>query len=82
MSGDNRATSYNIIKTIRNGYFSSKKIVIPNIQGLKFEDKDILRGVTYEYSIEAIDTFGLKSEKTSATSITLPKLEKQVNKVK
>ena len=74
VAGDNRAVSYNVIKTVQEGYFSSKKTLIPNVEGLRFEDADVVRGVTYEYALEAVDVNGLVSKKTSSTSITLPRV--------
>ena len=74
-AGDNRTVSYNIHKTIKENLFSSKTETIPNITDVRFEDKDIVRGITYEYRIEAIDEHSLISEKTPATSLTIPQLE-------
>ncbi len=78
-SADARAVSYNIYKNIKEGMFSKKTVVINNINDVRFEDKDIVRGVTYEYSIEAIDKFGLLSKKTPPTALTIPKLSKVEN---
>ncbi len=72
VGADKRAVSYNIIKTVQEGYFSKKQTVIPNIQGLRFEDNDIVRGITYEYQLQSVDENGLVSKLTPATSITLP----------
>lgn len=74
IAGDNRAVSYNIYKTTKTGFFSKKVERIDNIQGLRFEDKDIIRGVEYKYSIQAVDANGLHSEQTNETSLILPKL--------
>ncbi len=76
---DSRAVSYNIYKSIKEGMFSKKTVVINNITDVRFEDKDIVRGVTYEYSIEAIDEFGLLSKKTPPTALTIPKLPEVEN---
>jgi fibronectin type 3 domain-containing protein len=73
IAGDNRAVSYNVIKTVQEGYFSSKETIIPNVEGLRFEDADVVRGVTYEYALEAVDANGLVSKRTSSTSIILPR---------
>ena len=78
-SNDNRAISYNIYKTIKEGMFSSKTIVIKNINDVRFEDKDIARGVTYKYSIQSIDENGLLSKRTPSVTLTIPKLEKIEN---
>lgn len=74
IAGDNRAISYNVYKTTSTGFFSKKVEKIENIQGLRFEDRDIVRGVEYKYSIQAVDNNGLVSEQTNETSLTLPKL--------
>jgi fibronectin type 3 domain-containing protein len=74
-SSDNRAVSYNIYKSVKSGYFSKDTTAINGITELRFEDKDIIRGVTYEYSIEAVDEFGLKSEQTKSSILKLNELE-------
>jgi fibronectin type 3 domain-containing protein len=74
-AGDDRTVSYNIIKKIKEGTFSSSETLIPNIQDVRFEDEDVVRGVEYSYSLQAIDANGIASEKTSATQIVLPKLD-------
>ncbi len=78
-AGDNRTIAYNIHKTIKESFFSSKTVVINNITDLRFEDKDIVRGVTYKYSIEGIDEYGLLSEQTPPTTLTIPKLDEIKN---
>lgn len=74
VAGDNRAVSYNVYKTIKTGFFSKKVEKIENIQGLRFEDRDIVRGAEYQYTIEAIDQYGLVSEQTKEARLILPKL--------
>ncbi len=74
-AGDKRSVSYNIYKTIKEGFFSSKTIKIEGIQALRFEDKDIVRGVEYKYSIQAVDENGIVSESTNKTELVLPKLK-------
>ena len=76
IANDSRTVSYNIYKTIQESMFNSKTIVINNINDLRFEDKDIVRGVTYKYSIQSIDEHGLTSKKTPSVTLTIPKLEK------
>ena len=74
--GDNRAVSYNIYKKIDRGFFEPSEVkVIKGIEALRFEDSDIVRGVTYKYSIEAVDRFGLVSNKTQEVSLTFPKIK-------
>jgi fibronectin type 3 domain-containing protein len=72
--GDNRAKFYNIYKTIKDSFFKTRKEKYTNITDLRFEDKDIVRGVEYQYAIEAVDENGIVSEKTNETLLVLPKL--------
>jgi len=74
-AGDNdRAVSYNIYKKAKSGWVSSKVTVIPNISGLRYEDHDVIRGIEYTYSMEAIDEYGLISKRSEEVSSKLPKL--------
>jgi fibronectin type 3 domain-containing protein/predicted small lipoprotein YifL len=73
--GDDRAISYNIYKTIKRGFFESETKVIKDVKDLRFEDEDITRGVEYQYAIQAVDEHNLVSEKTSSTSLSMPKLQ-------
>lgn len=77
ISNDDRTVAYNIYKTISEGWGESKKIKIRNITDLRYEDRDITRGVEYKYTIQAVDEFGLVSEETAQTSLTLPKLQEE-----
>ncbi len=72
--GDNRAKFYNIYKKIKDSFFKVRNEKYTNISDLRFEDKDIVRGVEYQYSIEAVDENGIVSEKTNETLLVLPKL--------
>lgn len=74
VSTDDRTVSYNIYKTTKESFMSSKEKLIPNVQGLRFEDPDVVRGVEYNYTLQAVDAYGLLSEKTQEVSIKLPKL--------
>ncbi|MDZ7818606.1 MAG: hypothetical protein U5K55_08290 [Aliarcobacter sp.] len=74
-AGDNRAISYNVQKRIRLNFFEYKTINFNNINELRFEDTDIVSGIEYKYSVQANDEFGLVSERTDETSLTLPKLK-------
>lgn len=74
VSTDDRAVVYNIYKTTKESFVSSKEKLIPNIQGLRFEDPDVVRGVEYNYALQAVDAYGLLSGKTQEVSIKLPKL--------
>lgn len=72
--GDNRAVSYNVYKSIKDGFFNVRNEKYTNITDLRFEDKDIVRGVEYKYSIEAVDEYGIVSQRTEETQLVLPKL--------
>ncbi len=75
VNGGNRDVTYSIHKTTKEGFISSKTETIANVTDLRFEDDDIVRGVTYEYSIEAVDINGISSGKTQPTTLTIPKLK-------
>lgn len=74
-AGDTRAQSYIIHKTIKESFFKSKTEKIEGITNLRFEDKDISRGVVYSYSIQSVDKFGILSDITDKTELVLPKLK-------
>ncbi|PIF04266.1 MAG: hypothetical protein CSA86_02815 [Arcobacter sp.] len=74
IAGDERTVSYNIYKTVKENWGSSKEIIIPNIQGLRFEDRDVIRGIEYAYRIQAVDKHGLLSETTNKSRLMLPKI--------
>jgi uncharacterized protein len=74
LAGDDRTISYNIYKKSKDNWFTSKEILIPNVTGLRFEDTDVVRGVEYEYKLQAIDKNGLLSEKTNKSTLMLPKI--------
>ena len=74
--GDERAVSYNIYKRVDKGFFASEEAkIIKGIKDLRFEDGDIVRGVTYKYAIQAVDENGLVSQKTPEVSLTFPKIK-------
>jgi len=76
--GDNRAVSYNVFKTIKENFFKSKTIKFEGITNLRYEDKDIIRGVEYSYAIQSVDEFGIVSALTNKTELVLPK-QKELN---
>ena len=77
--GDDRAVSYNIYKTTKKGFFDKSTKVIKDVQELRFEDKDITRGVSYEYEIQAVDRFNLVSEKSPSATLSMPtKVENKI----
>lgn len=73
-SGDKRTVSYIVHKTIKENFFKSKTIKISGIKALRYEDKDIVRGIEYNYAIQSVDEFGILSEITNKTELVLPKL--------
>ncbi len=75
-AGDNRAVSYIIHKTIKENFFKSKTVKFEGITALRYEDKDIIRGVEYNYAIQSVDKFGIVSSMTNNTELVLPKLKK------
>ncbi len=75
-AGDKRAVSYIIHKTIKENFLNSKTIKFEGINNLRFEDKDIVRGVEYSYSIQSVDKFGIVSKETNKAELVLPKLRK------
>ena len=74
VGSDDRSVSYNIYKSVNDGWTTTQEKVIPNITDLRFEDPDVVRGVEYLYSIQAVDKNGLVSVKTEPSSQKLPKL--------
>jgi fibronectin type 3 domain-containing protein len=77
LAADDRAVSYNVYKKTKTGWTTSKEKRISNIQELRFEDPDVVRGVEYTYSLQAVDSYGLVSEKTEEIRAYMPKLEEQ-----
>jgi len=75
VANDKRTISYNIYKTVSKNYFENKTKVFKEITNNRFEDTDVVRGVTYKYSIEAVDENGLVSAKTPEVSLSMPKIE-------
>ena len=75
LSGDPRTVSYTINKTIQESWLKSTTSTIKGIKALRYEDPDIVRGVTYKYSIQAVDQYGITSEITKDAELVLPKLE-------
>ncbi|MDD2699430.1 MAG: hypothetical protein PHF17_11575 [Arcobacteraceae bacterium] len=77
LKGDDRAVSYNVYKTIKESFFQSSEKMFKNVQALRFEDTDIVRGTEYSYEIEAVDQFGLVSKKTKKAALSMPKLDEK-----
>lgn len=71
-AGDNRAASYNVHKRVKKNWFFSDTVKFNNINALRFEDNDIMHGVEYNYSVQAVDEFGVLSAKSEEAKLTLP----------
>lgn len=76
-AGDNRAQSFVVYKTVKEGFMNSKTTKINGITDLRYEDRDIVRGVEYQYTLQSIDQYGIASEQTKEVSLTLPKLSEK-----
>jgi len=76
-AADRRAISYNVYKRTKLNFFEYKTEKYTDIQGLRFEDNNIVSGVQYKYSIQANDEFGLMSEKTEEAELILPQTKIQ-----
>jgi fibronectin type 3 domain-containing protein len=74
-SNDDRVVSFNIFKTSKESWIKTTEKLIPNIVGDRFEDRDVVRGVKYTYSLQAVDKNGLVSKKTDEVSSMLPKIQ-------
>ena len=79
-SYDKRVVSFNIYKTTKESWIKEKEKLIPNVKGERFEDLDVVRGVKYTYSLQAVDKNGLLSEKTDKVTSMLPKLQIKAQK--
>jgi len=73
-AGDDRSVSYNIYKKEKDGW-NSKEQLIPNINEMRFEDPNVVRGIEYRYSIQAVDKNGLVSKRTEDSLQKLSKIE-------
>ena len=77
-AGDDRAVSYNVYKTVKENLFQSKTKIFKSVNDTRYEDSDILRGIEYKYEVQAVDTNGLLSKKTTALLLSMPLLTKEV----
>ncbi len=77
IKGDDRTITYNIYKTTRESFFKSTEKMIKNVQALRYEDPDVVRGIEYKYEIEAVDQFGLVSLRTKPAALSMPKLDEK-----
>jgi fibronectin type 3 domain-containing protein len=71
---DERTVSYNIYKISKESWVTSSEILIPNVNGLRFEDPDVVRGIEYGYRLQSVDKNGLLSETTDKSTLMLPKI--------
>ena len=71
-SEDNNIVAYNIYKTAKKNWFNSNEIKFSHVRSLIFEDKDIKRGIQYEYRLQSININGIESEMTAPVILTLP----------
>lgn len=71
-AADNRANSYIVYKRVKKNLFLSDTIKFNNINALRFEDHDITAGVEYNYSVQAVDEFGVASEKSDEAKLIIP----------
>ncbi|WP_200763877.1 fibronectin type III domain-containing protein [Nitrosophilus alvini] len=69
---DNRAVSFIIIKKEKKGWLDSKEYKYTNITSTTFIDKSIIPNVKYEYSIIAVDRYGIESKPTEDIELFLP----------
>ncbi|NPA73073.1 MAG: fibronectin type III domain-containing protein [Epsilonproteobacteria bacterium] len=70
--GDDRAVKYTVIKRVGSG-FDTKTTKYINIYKNSYVDVDIVPGMSYKYSIIAIDKYGIESEPSEEISIEIPK---------
>lgn len=70
---DDRTVSYNIYKIAHEGW-NPKETIKRNITDKRWVDTDVVRGIEYDYMLQAIDKYGLVSEKTAKSTLKLPKL--------
>ena len=75
VSGDDRTASYIIYKKIKEDTWNTKTVKFTNISDVRYEDRDIVRGAEYTYTLQAVDEYGILSEKTNETTLILPKLQ-------
>ncbi len=79
-AGDARAKGFVVYKTVYQNWFQSTKSEFAKLQATdapiqRIEDKDILRGVQYKYSVASVDQNGLISDESSEASLILPEIK-------
>ncbi|MFK5881114.1 MAG: hypothetical protein QM482_02780 [Sulfurospirillum sp.] len=68
MGNDNRAVSYNIKKE-----YKGKTVNLTGIRSFSYQDRDVIPGVEYKYSVIAIDKYGLESKPSEPVLVSIPK---------
>jgi len=68
MGNDDRAVSYNIKKE-----YKGKTVNLTGISSFSYQDRDVIPGVEYKYSVIAIDKYGLESKPSEPILISIPK---------
>lgn len=72
-ANDNKTTSYTVHKKVKENFFEYKLIKYSNISDTRFEDTEIVSGAEYKYSVVANDDFGLSSDNSDESTITVSK---------
>ena len=78
LPGDDRSVSYNVYKTVKENLFQSKTKIFKSVNDTRYEDSDILRGIEYQYEVQAVDENGLLSKKTTPLVLSMPLIIKEV----
>ncbi len=68
MGNDGRAVSYNIKKE-----YNGKTVNLTGINSFSYQDRDVIPGVEYKYSVVAIDKYGLESKPSEPVLVSIPK---------
>jgi len=68
MANDDRAVSYNIKKE-----YDGKIQNITGLRSFSYQDRDVIPGIEYKYSVVAIDKYGLESKPSEPIVISIPK---------
>lgn len=72
-ANDSKTTSYTVHKKVKENFFEYKLIKYSNISDTRFEDTEIVSGAEYKYSVVANDDFGLSSDNSDESTITVSK---------
>ncbi len=69
--GDNRASSYTLIKVTKSGWLDQSETEIKNIKSEEFTDVNVVAGRTYVYQVVAVDKNSLHSERSNEQQFEL-----------